>query len=416
METPQLPARADIVIIGSGAFGLAIAYQLSRVFTGSIVVLDRFAPASQTSPRAAGLYKLVQASETKTRLAALSIDIIKGFAEESGVPLEYVQSGSVLAARAPQHAAMVDAEIAQAQAWGVEAERLDAAELARRTPYLTGRGVRTAWHIPGDMYIEEPAWLLEAYLTALAKRGVAVLGHTPVSGITVEDGAVRGVITPGGAIETPLVVDSAGIWSRQVGAFAGVEVPIVPVRHQLLITRPIAGMHPAEPIARIVDASAYLRPARGGLMMGGMEQDPLAIDPRQDPDFEMAQTPLDMRILDAFTDQLGALTPALGDTPVAEHRGGVFTMTPDGRFLAGPSGQARGLWLATGCNGSGFSLSAGLGRVLAEWIIGGEPSIDMRPLDPDRFGPGPFDDDALTDAGKHTYSNYYTPAAVHEAS
>lgn len=413
MADSVLPSRADVVIIGSGAFGLAAAYQLSRIHTGTIVVLDRFDAASQTSPRAAGLYKLVQASEVKSKLAALSIEIIEGFAEESGQPLAYVKSGSILAARTPEHAEMIDAEVAQSREWGVEIEDIDAADLVRIAPYLSGRGVRRAYHIPGDIYIEEPAWLLRAYLDALDARGVRVIGNTPVTGITVTDGAISGVSTSAGSIETPLVVDAAGIWSRQVGALAGAAVAIAPVRHQLLITRPIAGMAPTEPIVRIVDASAYLRPARGGLMMGGMEQNALAIDPRQDPDFEMSQTPLDKKILDQFTDELGALTPALGDTPIAEHRGGVFTMTPDGRFLAGPSRQVDGLWLATGCNGSGFSLSAGLGRVLAEWIVGGEPAFDMSALDPDRFGPGPLDDDELVAAGLNMYSNYYTPAAAH---
>lgn len=413
MAEPVLPAHADVVIVGSGAFGLATAYQLSRIHKGSIVVLDRFDPASQTSPRAAGLYKLIQASLVKSQLAALSIEIIEGFAEESGQPLEYVKSGSVLAARTPQHAAMIDAEVAQSREWGVEIEDLDAASLVRVAPYLSGRGIVRAYYIPEDIYIEEPAWLLRAYLDALKDRGVQVIGNTPVIGVTVRDGAISGVHTTAGDIETALVVDAAGIWSRQVGALAGAEVAIAPVRHQLLITRPIAGMTPSEPIARIVDASAYLRPARGGLMMGGMEQNALPIDPRQDPTFEMSQTPLDRRVLDDFTDALGPLTPALGDTPIAEHRGGVFTMTPDGRFLAGPSQQVEGLWLATGCNGSGFSLSAGLGRVLAEWIVGGEPSIDMSALDPDRFGPGPLDDDALVAAGLNMYSNYYTPAAAH---
>lgn len=413
MAEALLPSRADVVIIGSGAFGLAAAYQLSRIFSGSIMVLDQFEPASQTSPRAAGLYKLIQASQVKSQLAALSAEIIEGFAEESGQPLDFVKSGSVLAARTAAHAAMIDAEVAQSRAWGVEIEDLDPASVTRLAPYLTGRGVVRAYHVPGDLYIEEPAWLLRAYLAALAARNVPVIGNTPVTGITVVDGEVTGVSTPAGNVETPLVIDAAGIWSRQVGALAGAEVPIAPVRHQLLITRPIAGLAATEPIVRLVDASAYLRPARGGLMVGGMEQNALAIDPRQDPTFEMAQTPLDMRILDAFTQALGALTPALGDTPVAEHRAGVFTMTPDGRFLAGPSRQARGLWLATGCNGSGFSLSAGLGRVLAEWIVGGEAPIDMSALDPDRFGPGPIDDEALVAAGLNMYSNYYTPAAAH---
>jgi glycine/D-amino acid oxidase-like deaminating enzyme len=220
---------------------------------------------------------------------------------------------------------------------------------------------------------------------------------------------VTRVSTPRGDVETPLVVDAAGAWAREVGALAGVDVAVAPVRHQLFITRPIAGMSPREPIARIIDASAYLRPARGGLMMGGMEGDPLAIDPRQEPAFTMADTPLDMRILDTFTEALGPLVPALGDTPVAEHRGGLFTMTPDAQFLAGPIPGVRGLWTATGCNGSGFSISAGVGRALAEWIVGGEPPLDMSSLDPGRFGPGPLDDDALIAAGLYQYSNYYTP-------
>lgn len=413
MVDKVLPSRANVVIIGSGAFGLATAYQLSRIHAGMIVVLDRFDPASQTSPRAAGLYKLIQASLVKSQLAALSIEIIQGFAEDSGQHLEFVQSGSILAARTPVHAAMIDAEVAQSRQWGVDVEDLDTAELVRIAPYLSGRDVKRAYHVPGDIYIEEPAWLLQAYLAALESRGVQVVGNTPVTGFSITEGAITGVKTPAGDIETPLVVDAAGIWSRQVGALAEAEVAIVPVRHQLVITRPIAGMAATEPIARIVDASAYLRPARGGLMMGGMEQNALPIDPRTDPDFEMSQTPLDLQVLEQFTDELGPLTPALGDTPIAEHRGGVFTMTPDGRFLAGPSRQVSGLWLATGCNGSGFSLSAGLGRVLAEWIVGGEPPIDMSALDPDRFGPGPLEDEALVAAGLNMYSNYYTPAAAH---
>jgi glycine/D-amino acid oxidase-like deaminating enzyme len=144
-------------------------------------------------------------------------------------------------------------------------------------------------------------------------------------------------------------------------------------------------------------------------MMGGMESDPIAIDPRLDPDFSIPDTPLDIGVLDNLTAALGPLVPALGDTPLAEHRGGLFTMTPDARFLAGPVPGVHGLWTATGCNGSGFSISAGIGRALAEWIVGGEPTIDLSSLDPGRFGPGPIEDDELTSAGLWRYANYYTP-------
>ena len=412
MESRLPVAQADAVVIGAGAFGLSVGYQLAALGAGHVVVLDRFAPGSQSSPRAAGLYKLIQADETLTRLAQSSIDIIRGFSGATGVPLSYVQSGSVLAARTPQHAMLVDEEAEAAAAWGVEFEKLDAEGVHRLAPYLTGRGIRSAYFVPGDIYIEEPRSLLEAYMTAIDHLGSVVIGEAPVTEISVDNGEVAGVSTPRGDIVTPLVIDAAGAWARGVGELAGVDVPVAPVRHQLLITRPIAGMSPSEPIARIVDASAYLRPARGGLMMGGMESDPLAIDPRLDPDFSMPDTPLDMQVLDELTAALGSLVPALGDTPVAEHRGGLFTMTPDARFLAGPIPGIHGLWTATGCNGSGFSISAGIGRALAEWIVGGEPSIDLSSLDPGRFGPGPIDDDELTSAGLWRYANYYTPQPV----
>ena len=412
MDRPLPISQADAVVIGAGAFGLSAGYQLASLGAGTVVVLDRFDPGSQTSPRAAGLYKLVQADETLSRLARLSIDVIEGFSEATGLPLPYVASGSVLAARTAEHAAIVDEEAAAAAGWGIDLEPLDAKGVNRIAPYLTGRDVRSAWHIPGDIYIEEPRTLLDAYVAAIAQIGSHVVGHAPVTAIQTEDGEVTGVSTPRGDITTPLVVDAAGAWARGVGALAGVEIPIAPVRHQLLITHPIAGMAATEPIARIVDASAYLRPARGGLMMGGMEQNPLALDPRADPGFTMADTPLDMSVLDAFTTSLGPLVPALGDTPVAEHRGGLFTMTPDARFLAGPVSGLRGFWTATGCNGSGFSISAGIGRALAEWIVGGEPPLDMASLSPERFGPGPFADDELTAAGLWRYANYYTPQPV----
>ena len=144
-------------------------------------------------------------------------------------------------------------------------------------------------------------------------------------------------------------------------------------------------------------------------MMGGMESDPIAIDPRHDPEFSIPDTPLDMRVLDDLTVALGPLVPALGDTPVAEHRGGLFTMTPDARFLAGPVPGVHGLWTATGCNGSGFSISAGIGRALAEWIVGESRRLICRAFDPGRFGPGPLDDAELTSAGLWQYANYYTP-------
>src|SRR5829696_9574318 len=126
MERPLPITQADAVVIGAGAFGLSAGYQLAAHGAGRVVVLDRFAPGSQTSPRAAGLYKLIQADETRTRLAQSSIEVIRGFSEVTGVPLSFVESGSILAARTAEHAALVDEEAEAAASWGVEMEKIDA--------------------------------------------------------------------------------------------------------------------------------------------------------------------------------------------------------------------------------------------------------------------------------------------------
>jgi glycine/D-amino acid oxidase-like deaminating enzyme len=413
-EGGPLPiAEADVVVIGAGAFGLSAAFHLAELGGGRVVVLDRFEPASQTSPRAAGLFKAVQADRTLVELARRSIALVEGFAAATGVPLPHVRSGSLLLARTPEHAAFVRGEAERARGWGVELEPVEPADVPRLAPYLAADGVLAAYHVPGDIYVEEPATLLAAFRAAGERRGVTVVGHAPVTEVRVRGGRVVGVGTPRGAIRTETVVDAAGAWAPAVGELAGVRVPVAPVRHQLRITAPLGGVAAEHPIARIVDASVYLRPARGGLMVGGMETDPLPLDPRRaGPGFTMADVPLEAAVLDRLAASVADTAPALREAPTAEHRGGLFTMTPDARFLVGPAPGVGGLWLATGCNGSGFSLSAAIGRALAEWIVGGQPELDIAALDPARFAGRPLDEAGLVAAGVHNYASYYADAAL----
>ena len=236
-----------------------------------------------------------------------------------------------------------------------------------------------------------------------------MLENEPAVGISLTDGRVAGVETAGRSIAARAVVDAAGGWVRQVAELAGARVPVAPVRHQLLITAPVPEVDPADPIARVVDAAVYLRPARGGLMLGGFEAGPLPLDPRQQPDsFSTDDVPLDLGVLREMAGQVGAEVPVAGGAPVAEHRGGLFTMSPDGRFVAGPVPEVPGLWVASGCNGSGFSSSPALGEALAAWITTGAAPPGMTALAPGRFGPLP--DDELVARGLWQYAHYYDPA------
>jgi glycine/D-amino acid oxidase-like deaminating enzyme len=238
-----------------------------------------------------------------------------------------------------------------------------------------------------------------------------VTENEPVTGISVTAGRAAGVETERRSITAPVVVDAAGGWVRQVADLAGARVPVAPVRHQLLITAPSALIDPADPIARVVDAAVYLRPARGGLMFGGFEPGPLPVDPRHQPSsFTTDDVPLDLSVLRQLAAQVAAEVPAASTVSVAEHRGGLFTMSPDGRFVAGPVPDLPGLWVASGCNGSGFSSSLAIGEALAAWITDDAPPPGMTALSPGRFDP--FPDDALLTRGLWQYAHYYDPVAA----
>jgi 4-methylaminobutanoate oxidase (formaldehyde-forming) len=303
------------------------------------------------------------------------------------------------------------------RAWGVDVALVDGREAHRLAPFFQGDDVLAAAYCPGDVYIEEPASLIRAYLDAAQRLGVSLGTGVRVTGMTVRRGRVEGVETTAGPMAAPMVVDAAGVWARLVGHLAGAEVPVSPVRHQLSITTPIEGIEAGQPIVRIIDAAVYVRPARGGLMLGGFEAEPLAMDRLvADPWFAMSRLPLDLGVLDRLASMVERAVPVLQDAGVAEHRGGGFTMTPDGRFLVGPVPGLQGFWTATGCNGSGFSSSPAFGAVLAEWIIDGTPSLDLSVLSPQRFTGRVWSDDDLNQRGTWQYAHYYDPEASKPAA
>ena len=397
-----------MVVIGAGAFGLSVALHCAMAGR-RVTVLERHTAGSQASGRAAGLFKSVQADELRTRLARRSIAMATGFADWAGVPLEVARSGSFLVARTAPHREFLIRELAQSRGWGADVREADPAQLAGQLSYYRSAGEELALWCPEDIYIEEPACLIQAYLAAGRRHGAEVAENEPVIGIQVTAGQVAGVETVWRSVAAPVVVDAAGGWVRQVAELAGAWVPVAPVRHQLLITAPSAQVNPADPIVRVVDAAVYLRPARGGLMAGGFEADPLPVDPRrQAASFTTDDMPLDLGVLRRLTAQVAAEVPVVTAVAVAEHRGGMFTMSPDGRFIAGPLPDLPGLWVASGCNGSGFSSSPALGEALAAWITTGTAPAGMTALSPGRFGS--LADDALVTRGLWQYARYYDPA------
>ncbi len=400
--------RADLVVIGAGALGLSTA--LHAALAGkSVVVVDGHAAGSQASGRAAGLFKSVQADELRTWLARRSIERAISFADWAGAELDVIRSGSFLIARTEQHRAYLRTEASRSGGWGVDVSEASQAQLAEGLPYYRGNGSELALWCPEDIYIEEPTSLIDAYLAACRTHGVEVIQHQPVTGITLSSGKVAGVETTAQTITTTVAVDAAGAWTRQLADLAGGRVAVAPVRHQLAITEPTTEIDASAPICRVVDAAVYLRPARGGLMVGGFEATPLPVDPRGEAaTFTTDDVPLDLSVLRKLAGQVESEVPQATGLELAEHRGGLFTMSPDGRFAAGPVPEVPGLWTLAGCNGSGFSSSLALGESLADWIVTDSATSRIAELAPARFAP--MTDDDLVKAGIWQYANYYNPA------
>ena len=398
---------ADVVVIGSGGFGAATAYWLVRHGRRRVVVVDRHSLASQTSPRAAGNAAVLRSTDLMTRLALRAVEQLRQFSRDTGQPLEVVRAGSLKAARRPQDAVTLEQEAVRGTRLGLGTRLVTPAEAHRMHPFLQPGGLVSVLHTPEDVYFE-PSQVASGYVVAAGELGVTLLPGTTVTGIEIRSGVVRGVETDRGPIESPVVVDAAGAWARQVAARAGIHVALVPTRHQLLVTEPIAGVRPELPIVRIMDAAVYVRPCQGGFLVGGYETEPAQFDMDALPrDFSIADTPLDLSVLRGLVERVRDQLPVLPGAPLRVHRGGIPTMTPDGQHIVGPVPGAAGFFVASGCNVAGLSIAPAMGEALARWIVEGQPAEDLAAMSIARFGPEWRDEARLRRRAAWEYWHFY---------
>lgn len=399
--------QADAVVVGAGAIGSSIAYHLTALGQ-RVVLVDRFGVASQTSSRAAGLTAQIRGSELMTRLAIRSVELIERFAQETGEGLVFHQSGSLKIARTTRDEEQLRREVERARRLGLDVLPVSVDEARDLFPMLEGKGVRAITFTPSDLYLE-PSQLPLGYARAAAGRGARVMTDTAVNGVVSRNGAVEGVVTSRGEIQTPVVVDAAGAWSGLIAGMLGQSLAFMPTRHQLAITTPVDGVADSLPIVRVVDTNVYIRPASGGLMIGGYEADPIQYDMRNLPaDFQISDLELDLSVVRRLAYSVREQFPVLQEFEVSEHRGGLPTMTPDGEHIVGPVPRLRGFFLATGCCVGGLSISPAIGELLAHWIAYGESPLDITPLLPNRFFNGQWSDDWLRAESRYQYAHHYS--------
>ncbi|MEZ4736211.1 MAG: FAD-binding oxidoreductase [Caldilineaceae bacterium] len=400
-------SNADVVVIGAGSFGASTAYHLARRGK-QVVLLDAHEPVTQTSPRAAGLTQQIRSDTFMTELAMRSVRQITRLTEESGEPLLFHQNGSIKLALTDAFAAQIADEVRRGQELGLEINAISPAEAQRLAPFLHPDRAQAIWYTAGDLYLE-PGDLPRAYIRAAQCLGATVLPHTPATGIGTRAGKVEYVETAQGRITTPVVVDTAGAWTRMVGALAGINVPLTPVRHQLYITQPLPGITTKQPIVRILDYNIYVRPEQGGLMVGGYEPDPMPVNGQSlATTFQIKELTLDITPLRRLSELVYDEFPLLRDADIALLRGGLPTMTPDGRHIVDQAPGVAGFFVASGCCVGGLAISPAVGAVLADWVVDGAPPLDLTPLRLDRFGPALQSEERLQAACLWRYAHHYS--------
>jgi 4-methylaminobutanoate oxidase (formaldehyde-forming) len=399
--------RADVVVIGSGGLGAATAFHLARRGTGRVALVDRHELGSQTSPRAAGLINHARATDYMTEMAKRAAAAFKRFSDDTGQPLDWAQPGSLKIARRAEDADVLESEFARCRRLGLNVKNISPEAAQRLNPFLHTDGVRAVLHVGDDLYFD-PSQVAVGFARGAETHGATLLPGTTVERVAVEDGRVTGVETDGGTIRTPVVVDAAGAWTRQVAEASGIRIPLVPTRHQLFVTEPIEGVRADLPIVRVIDAAVYVRPCEGGLLWGGYEEDPRQFDMDDlGARFDVKDTPLDADVLRRLADDVRDQLPILSAAPVREHRGGLPTMTADRRLIVGPVPGADGFFVAGGCNVGGLSVSPVVGDALAAWIVDGEPPFDLSPLSITRFADRTYSEDELRRITAWQYRHFY---------
>jgi heterotetrameric sarcosine oxidase gamma subunit len=384
----ELPDRARVVIIGGGVIGTSVAYHLTKLGLTDVVLLEQGQLSSGTTWHAAGLVGQLRASESQTRLVQYSTQLYAELEEETGLSAGYKQCGGVTVARTEDRMIQLRRTAANASAFNMECELLSPEQALEHYPVMRVDDLVGAIWLPADGKAN-PTDLTFALAKGARMRGTRVVEKTRATAILTLDGRARGVRTDKGDIEAEIVVNCAGQWAKQVGAMAGVNVPLHSAEHFYVVTEDIDGVHPDLPILRDPDGYTYFKEEVGGLVIGGFEPE---AKPWVSPDD--IPYPFEFQLLDEDWDHFEILMnnallriPALDVTGIKKFYNGPESFTPDNQFILGEAPELDNFFVGAGFNSVGIATAGGAGRALAEWIVNGAPTSDLTGVDIRRFAP-----------------------------
>ncbi len=382
-----MKSEAQAVVIGGGIVGCSIVYHLSFMGWRDVVLVDKADLTSGSTWHAAGLVGQLRGSLSLTRIMMFSVELYARLAQETGQETDWRQCGSLRLASTPLRMEENLRQAALARTFGLPVEVLSAHEAVGLFPLLSETDLVGAVYMPTDGRVDGSG-VTFAMARGARSRGVDIYTNTTVQQIQLKNGHVDAVVTDRGTIRTPVVVNAAGMWADQIGRMAGVRVPIVPMQHQYLLTEPIDGMRPEFPVVRDPDLRVYAREEVRGLVVGGFEAQPEPWSTDGVPnEFVHRLLPTNWPIFEPVVRNAAKRIPAFEHAEISKVINGPEAFTPDGEFMMGEAPGVRGFFVAAGFNAYGIAAGGGVGRVLAEWIVDGQPSLDVWRMDIRRFGP-----------------------------
>ena len=412
-QPPTAPRRSQVVIIGAGIVGCSAAYHLTQLGWTDIVVLDQgplFHTGGSTS-HAPGLVFQTNISKTTCELAMYTVKLYSEL-EVDGQPCFY-GVGSLEVAHTPERMHDLRRRHGYATSWGLEGRLLSPAEATALVPLLDANQIHGAYHVPSDG-IAKAVLAAEALARRAQERGAVFRGNSPVVAIEQEDGRVTAVVTPDARYETERVLLCAGIWGPKVSRLAGVQIPLTPVEHQYVRTGPLADLagetrEVVHPIVRHQDRAMYFRQHGDTYGIGSYYHEPLLvatedIRPHGAGPVMPSIQPFTPQHFERAWSEAVKLMPPLGDAELVSKINGMFSFTPDGLPVMGESRELKDFWVAEAI---WVTHGGGAGKVIAEWMATGAPSLDLREYDLNRFEQHAYSPSYVNLRGAQQYREVY---------
>jgi 4-methylaminobutanoate oxidase (formaldehyde-forming) len=409
-----LPSQAAIVVIGGGIIGCSTAYHLARDHKADVILLEQGKLTSGSTWHAAGLVGQLRSSASITRVLKYSVELYKGLEAETGLATGWKMTGCLRLATNRDRWTEFRRLATTAKSFGMDMQLITPAEVKKMWPLMDVSDLVGASWLPTDGQAS-PSDITQSLAKGARMHGAKIFEGVRVTGFEINDGRIVKVRTNQGDVACEKVVNCAGQWARQVGAMAGINVPLQPVKHQYIITEKLEGLATDAPTIRDPDRRTYFKEEVGGLVMGGYEPNPQAWTTGDVPDdWEFRLFDDDYDHFEQHMSQAIARVPALETAGVKQMINGPESFTPDGNFILGVAPECANMFVGAGFNAFGIASGGGAGWVLAQWVVDGEAPLDLWVVDIRRFSNLHRDRQWVADRTLEAYGKHYTVGFPHE--